>query len=287
MIILGECGSADLLPTYIAQIRDKTQTVWVKLWALEGLVNVVEEGGRLTAQDQILAAKTVADFLETESDLPWPAQLRGLEVLSAMRQGYEPNKPQKAAMANAAMGLLADGSAKLEVRSEAARALGQMPIASAVSKYNYQLVAHAAGQVAVELGNRIGSGFASNQDRAKYLTALLIGPVYQAFDGVPGARESGLVHATGGPSAAYIQKVHNLVKPIVQSTIDLLSAGQRQIKDRQKELTANVAALKDFLDQNPPPDRHLVPDGAQFPIALLPGAGLGPAAAPLARQPNK
>ena len=104
---------------------------------MEGLVNVIEEGGRLTAQDQILAAKTVADFLEKEADLPWPAQLRALEVLSAMRQGYEPNKPQKAAMANAAMALLADGAAKLEVRSEAARALGQMPIASAVSKYNY------------------------------------------------------------------------------------------------------------------------------------------------------
>ena len=45
-----------------AQIRDKNQTVWVKLWAIEGLVNIVEEGGRLTAQDQINAAKTVADF---------------------------------------------------------------------------------------------------------------------------------------------------------------------------------------------------------------------------------
>jgi hypothetical protein len=287
MIVLGECGTAQFLPIYIAQIRDKNQTVWVKIWALEGLVNIVEEGGRLQAQDQINAAKTVADFLETEANIPWPAQLRALEVLTAMRQGYEPNRPQKAAMANAAMALLSDASAKLEVRSEAARALGQMPISSAVSKYNFQLVAHSAGQLAGELGNRISSGFTANQDKAKYLTALLIGPVYQAFDGVPGARDSGLLHNVGGPSASYIKKVFDLVKPVAQSTIELLNAGHRQIKDRQKELMANIAALKDFLDKNPPSDRHLVPEGVEFPIALLPDIGLGPAAAPIADQRNK
>jgi hypothetical protein len=287
MIILGECGSADFLPIYFAQIRDPSQPVWVKLWALEGLVNVIGDGGRLAAQDQILSAKTVSDLLEKEVDLPWPAQLRALEVLSVMRQGYEPNKPQKATMANAAMTLLADGAAKPEVRAEAARALGQMPIASAVSKYNYPLVAHAAGQLAAELGNRIATGFSSNQDKAKYLTALLIGPVYQAFDGVPGARDSGLLHATGGPSAAYIQQVFDLVKPIAQATIELLSSGQRQVKNRQKELLAHVAALKEFLEKNAPGDRHLVPDGAEFPIALLPDVGLGTPAAALGKQRNK
>ena len=286
MIILGECGSADFLPLYFAQIKDPSQSVWVKLWALEGLVNVIDDGERLTAQDQILSAKTVADFLEKEVDLPWPAQLRALEVLSAMRQGYEPNKPQKASMASAAMTLLADGAAKLEVRSEAARALGQMPIASAVSKYNYQLVAHAAGQLAVELGNRIATGFSSNQDKAKYWTALLIGPVYQAFDGVPGARDSGLLHSAGGQSAAYIQQVFDLVKPVAQATIELLGSGQRQIKTRQKELVDHVAALKDFLEKNAPGDRHLVPEGAEFPIALLPDVQLSSPAAPLAKQRN-
>ena len=287
MIVLGECGSADFLPLYLAQIRDPAQTVWVKLWALEGLVNVVGDGERLTAQDQIQTAKTVADFLEKEVDLPWPAQLRALEVLSAMRQGYEPNKPQKASMASAAMTLLADGAAKLEVRSEAARALGQMPIASAVPKYNYQLIAHVTGQLAAELGHRIAAGFSSNQDKAKYLTALLIGPVYEAFDGVPGARDSGLLHTSGGPATAYIQQVFDLVKPIAQATIELLGAGQRQVANRQKELVAHVAALKDFLEKNAPGDRHLVPEGAEFPIALLPDVRLGPATAPLAKQRNK
>ena len=106
MIILGQAGIPDFLPLYEAQIKDPNQTLWVKLWALEGMVNVIEEGGRLNAQDQILAAKTVADFVNKETDLPWPVQLRAMEALSAMRQGYEPNQPKKALMANAAMALL-------------------------------------------------------------------------------------------------------------------------------------------------------------------------------------
>ena len=101
-----------------------------------------------------------------------------------MRQGYEPNQPKKALMANAAMAFLTDASAKLEVRSEAARALGLMQISASVPKYNYQLVAHATGQLAAEIGSRIATGFTGNEDKAKYLTALLIGPIYQAFDGV-------------------------------------------------------------------------------------------------------
>jgi hypothetical protein len=279
MIILGEAGIADYLPLYEAQIKDANQTLWVKLWALEGMVNVVEEGGRLTAQDQIVAAETVANFLDKTDDIPWPVQLRAMEALTAMRQGFQPNRPQKALMANAAMTLLADGNARVEVRSEAARALGLMQISSAVSKYNYSLVAHSAGQLAAELGNRIATGFSANPEKAKYWTALLIGPVYQAFDGTPGARDSGLIHTTTGPSATYVQNVFEHVKPVVRSVIDLLSAGQRQIKDKQKEVLSRVTALKDFLDQNAPADRHLVPDGAEFPIALLPDQGIEPAGA--------
>jgi hypothetical protein len=284
MIILGESGTADFLPLYEAQIKDPNQTTWVKLWALEGMVNVVEEGGRLTAQDQILAAKTVSDYLENEDSIPWPVQLRAMEALSAMRQGFEPNKPKKADMANAAMTLLADGSAKVEVRSEAARALGLMQISAAVPKYNYRLVGHAAAQLAVELGNRIANGYAKNQDRAKYLTALLLGPVYQAFDGVPGARDSGLVHVAAGDSAQYVQSVFDLVKPIAKAAVDLNGAGTRQARERQKDLLARVAVLKDFLEKNAPADRHLVPDGTEYPIALLPEIELKAPTAPLAGQ---
>ncbi len=133
-----------------------------------------------------------------------------MEALTAMRQGYEPNQPKKAAHGQRRHGLLADGSAKLEVRSEAARALGLMQISAPVPKYNFQLVAHATGQLAAEIGSRIATGFTGNEDKAKYLTALLIGPIYQAFDGSPTARDSGLLHASTGSSSAYIQNVFEL-----------------------------------------------------------------------------
>src|SRR5262249_13642599 len=45
MIVLGQSGSADLFPIYVAQIKEPNQTVWVKLWALEGIVNAVERAG--------------------------------------------------------------------------------------------------------------------------------------------------------------------------------------------------------------------------------------------------
>ncbi len=94
MIVLGEAASPEMVPIYEAQIKDPNQTVWVKLWALQGLVNVNEQGGRLPGQAQVEAAREVADFLAAEDDAPWPVQLRALEALTAMRQGFDPNRPQ-------------------------------------------------------------------------------------------------------------------------------------------------------------------------------------------------
>ena len=259
MIVLGQSASTDFLPTYVAQIKEPNQTVWVKLWALEGIVNAIEEGGRFPGGSEPVTAKVIADFLSSEDDIPWPAQLRALEALSALRQGFEPNRPRLAAMASAAMKILADGEAKVEVRSEAAKALGLMQITNAVPKYNYPLVAHSIGLLAADLGTQIsslvpartvrtagkaaaapddpakpapkvpkGKGAAApapapsatapragNPQRAKYLTALLIGPVYQAFDGVPGAPggAGGLVRSAPSEGAAYSQKVFELAEP--------------------------------------------------------------------------
>ena len=124
MIVLGQSGSTDLLPTYVGQIKDDKQTVWVKLWALQGIVNTIEEGGRLSGEQQSQTGKVIADFLSNENDLPWPIQLRALEALSALRQGFEASHPERATMASAAMKLLADGDSQFEVRAEAAKALG-------------------------------------------------------------------------------------------------------------------------------------------------------------------
>jgi hypothetical protein len=314
MIVLGQSGSTDLLPTYVAQIKEPNQTVWVKLWALQGIVNAIEDGGRLSGENQSQTAKVVADFLSTTEDIPWPVQLRALEALSALKQGYEPQHPERAAMASAAMKVLADSNAKPEVRSEAARALGLMQIATNVRKYNFPLVAHSIGTLAADLGTQINSLIAervtkaattktatapdaakpaaktpkakgkaaeqpppaaaaappsTNPVKAKYLTALLVGPVYQAFDGVPGPRgeTGGLIRTANGDGVAYSQKVFDLVKNVAKASVDLIMAGSRQIGEKKKGLEARVRTLRDFLEKNAPPDRHLVQGGQDFPLA--------------------
>ena len=185
-----------------------------------------------------------------------------MEALTAMRQGYEPNEAQKGPDGQRRHGLSdrrqrqAGGSIRGGTRPGAH---ADLICGSEVQLFNWSPTPPVSSRPKSAAGSQ--PGYTSNEDKAKYLTALLIGPVYQAFDGSPTARDSGLLHASTGPSAPFIQNVFELVKPIVRATVDLLSAGQRQAKDRQKDLLARVAALKSFLDKNPPADRHLVPDG--------------------------
>jgi hypothetical protein len=317
MIILGQAGSGDLLKTYVAQIKEPNQTVWVKLWALQGIVNAIDEGARVQGDVLASTAKVVADFLTNTEDVPYPVQLRALEALSALKHGFEPNRPERAAMASAAMRFLADGEAKFEVRSEAARALGLMQIPPTVRKYNFPLIAHSVGLLAADLGTQIntlipehevksaaskaatapdaakpagkatskGKAAAAptattparkpttNPVKARYLTALLIGPVYQAFDGVPGARgdTGGLIRNSSGDGAAYSQRVFELVKAVAKASVDLITTGARQTNDRKNDLQARVDALRDYLGKNAPPDRHLVQGGEDFPLAQAAG----------------
>ncbi|MGP0070186.1 MAG: hypothetical protein ACLQGP_42130 [Isosphaeraceae bacterium] len=270
MIVLGEGGSTDFVDIFQKEIQNKNQTLWVKLWAIEGIKKIKEYGGRLPSDAEAKAAKIVADFLE-KPGLPWPIQLRGLEALSHLRQGFLPTQPSKAHMAGTAMRFLADPSAKIEVRAEAARALGLMQITSAVPKYNFPLVAYGTGQLAAELGSLVNAVYpdvpkiAENPAKARYLTALLIGPVYQAFDGITNQRDSGgLLHTASPGTQKYVENVFNLVKPLAQSTVDLLGSPPKQYKDRKKTIASQVAALRAFLDKNPPPSRRLVPDGEEF-----------------------
>src|SRR5262249_7409027 len=161
----------------------------------------------------------------------------------------------------------------LEVRAEAARALGLMQITTAVPRYNFALVAHAAGQLAADLGAAIDATFsaspprADNPTKARYLTALLIGPVYESFDGVSGARDSGSLHAFVNPDNAYVRKVYDQIVPLAQTTVQLHGAPTKAIPDLKKTLALQVAALRDFLSKNPPPNRQLVQGGREFPTA--------------------
>jgi hypothetical protein len=212
--------------------------------------------------------------------------------MGSLRQAALPTDAARAHMANTAMSFLADSDAKLEVRSEAARALGLMQVNN-VPKYNFKLVAHAAGQLAADLAAEINNQYSDNPPRAenptkaRYLTALLVGPVYQSFEGVQGENGSGMLRTASGDSDSlkYTQKVFDQVKEIAQASVDLLGAPSKDYKARKQALAGRVAALRGYLQQNPPPSRRLVDKGREFgPGGDEAGAQLRAPAQPLAQR---
>jgi hypothetical protein len=144
-----------------------------------------------------------------------------------------------------------------------------MQITSAVADYNYTLVAYAVGLLAANLGDQVMAAYAEsgaplNETKAQYMTSLLIGPIYQAFEGQPGLRESGLLHVNAGVPRSEIQKVLDQIKPVASAALDLVRAPGGQRKARRVDLGARVTALKEFLAKNSPANRHLVPDDQGF-----------------------
>ncbi len=212
------------LKLFLDEIRNPQQTLWVKLWAIRGITNIKQNpAARLTAAQEVEAARVIAEQLDEKTkDMPWPLQMRALEALGQLRQGYIPAAPKNAEMAVAAMRILAETKARSEVRAEAARTLGLMQISNAVPNYNFPLIAYASAQLAGRLGDQIAACYTEekvkakdtdtdkeksknkdtskvkplNATKAEHLTGLLVGPLYQAFEGQPGARESGLLHTT-------------------------------------------------------------------------------------------
>ena len=280
MIVLGQTGSPAALPIFINQLKDPNQTVWVKLWSARGLTKIVDNGTRVdsavSAQDAINSGKALADLLQKEEDLPWPAQMRVLEAMGSMRQAAVPATMQKLEMASTAMRFLADPAAKPEVRAAAALALGMMRVNPAVARYNFGLVAHEIGLLTADLGETINKSFSENPTRSNYLTGLLVTPVFQAFNGIDGARESGLLKATGsGPSQATVKQIADLTAAASKASIDLVRAIGSQIPTKKKDLSDRVGALRTYLDKNAPKDFHLVPGGQEFrpnggPVAEAP-----------------
>lgn len=272
MIVLGESGARDAFPIFQNEIASRSQALWVKLWALEGITNIKRSGERFRSDEEAKAAKVISDFLSKNKDLPWPIQLRGIEALGALRQAYLANDPASAPMANTSMAFLADPEARLEVRAEAARTLGLLQV-SEVPQYNFKLVAYSAGQLAAELASQLNEQYhgekpphVDNRTKANYLAALLVGPVFQCFEGVSGQSRSGLLQLAVGntDSMKYVQKVLDLIKPLAQSSVTLLGSPPLQFKTRKAELDKQIAALRKFLDQNPPANRRLVPNGRDF-----------------------
>ncbi|QEH33062.1 hypothetical protein OJF2_15580 [Aquisphaera giovannonii] len=299
MIVLGQTGSPEALKIFLDEIRNKDQTVWVKLWALRGLSNIVRynETPRLNNQQTVDAAKVVAEFLDGNEEMPWPVKYRALEALSYLRQGAEPKSPKEARMAKAAAKVLAAPKARLDIRAEAARALGMMQITNAVTDYNFKLVAYLAGQVAAGAGEAVLSSYSDkgpplNAAKAQYMTALLVGPLSQVFEGQPGVRDSGLLHNPAAASSrSDIQKVQGQITAVAKSALELVRAPAGQRAAERKDLEAQIGRLKEFLAKNVPANGHLVPGDEGLLNEDSPAAaaaeGEGDASPPAAEKPSK
>jgi hypothetical protein len=322
MIVLGQTGDPSAIPVYINQLKEKNQTVWVKLWAARGITNLVDGGTRvdqvLNVQQASSAAKALADFLEAEKDAPWPAQVRALEGIGAMRQASLPVNLNKVEMSAVAMRLLTDSEATPEVRATAAWALGQVRVNPAVSGYNFALVSYTIGQLAADFGGKAAASFpipkpkarpaakdaakgagkaAAEKEKAKakeaaneaaaedpgdtadagnptlseYLSGLLVGPLFQAFNGLEGSRDSGLLKQPNlGQSASYVKQVADHQSAVARGAVELVRVAPGQVESRKNDLNNRVSALKVFLEQKPPKDFHLVPGGPEYQLEAAP-----------------
>ncbi|WP_165073614.1 hypothetical protein [Paludisphaera rhizosphaerae] len=265
MIILAETANPDALKIFLDEIKNPNQTVWVKLWALRGVTNVKLLTNRLAASQEMEAAKTISDQLLKGKEWPWWVQFRGLEALAALRQGYLTNSPRTVDMAAVAFQYLIDDKLRPEVRAEAARALGAMQITTAVPKFNFELTAYATAQLAASIVQRIADGFSENSTRAQELTAVLVGPIFQTFEGQPGVRDSGLLNNSAIANKADVQKYFDALKPVAMAAAALgNNAPAGQIPGLTADLKAKVEKYKADLAKAAPADPNLFPGGPSY-----------------------
>jgi hypothetical protein len=268
IILLAMTGDPEAIPIFVEQLKNPEQVTLVKLWAARGLTNVAQSGRvSVDGSKANAAAKALADLLQSESELAWPAQVRALEALGSLRLATDLQGQGQGEMAATAMRLLANPKARLEVRSMAAWALGMMHVPSQLN-FNYPLVAYHVGQAAAEAGDRVGSTSSSNPELALRLTGLLL---YQLLGGLRGddaIRDSGMMNAPNlGQARKSVSEVATRVQDVAVAAFAVTSVAtpKRDIPKKKTELAAKVVALKDFLSKNPPSDLHLVPGGPEFP----------------------
>jgi len=286
MIVLAQSANPEALGTFLDEIKNPGQTVWVKLWAFRGITNIKAQNGRLSTSQEADAAKIVADQLKANKSWPWPVQVRGLEALGALRQGFLPTSPRTADMATVAFDYLTDQNLEPEVRAEAAKALGAMRITAAVPKYNFELAGYATAELAADLGEDLLDLSSDNKLHSQKLTTLLVGQVFQAFEGVPTDRDSGFLRNPSLANQAEVKKYIDAMRPMAKSAVALMGAPTGQIPARTDELTKSLATFKDFLAKNPPADNRLFTGGPEYAPPAAPAQADAGTGAADAAKPN-
>jgi len=255
MIVLSRTGDDKAIGTYVAQLRDPSQVIMVKILAAEGLSNVVRIRRQVDARASLDAAIALNSFLNVEKDAIWWAQFRALEALGWLRQPATNPVTGKYDMVDTAAAFLADPKKRPEVRSWAAWAVGMMLVRDPSARINYTKIAGDLGKLAAELGDRILAVRSIEQeDQAHELIGLLAVPLYNAVKGEPEQSRSGLINnAALGPTATpFVKGLEPLLKAEAAAAVLLGQAAGAQLHNvRHDDLEARVKAIRDFLAKNP------------------------------------
>jgi hypothetical protein len=125
-------------------------------------------------------------------------------------------------------------------------------------------------------------------NQAETWTALLLSQIYQAFEGVANARDSGLLKAThpnANSSRAFIKQVYDKTKPVTAASVKLVRGTSGQAQQNLQDLEAKIAELKGWLQKNQPGDAWLVPGGPNYPAKGAPVVNAAGGRAQVAGQP--
>ena len=222
MIVLSQTASPDAVDIFVKQLANPTQTVWVDLWAARGLTNIQQMGANKYSlgTPQAITASQGCCRLPRAREGPAVAGpvSRRRSAGGAAAGGHDPI-PQKGQpeMATTATKFLTDPDGRIEVRAEAGWAMGMLQVPAGIAGYNFPMIGYTVGEIAAILGERIHDVHPSNVNQAELYTGMLITQIYQAFEGIAEARESGLLktpHPAARQASTMLKQVSDKIKPV-------------------------------------------------------------------------
>ncbi|WP_169979167.1 HEAT repeat domain-containing protein [Tautonia rosea] len=274
MQALSRMGDPVALNLFLTQLRDPDQPLIVKQLAAEGVRRIaVEAGDSISTADRENAANALVEFLRGHPDAYWLSQARALQAIGTLRQISGIQNRDQAVFANEVLAILSMPEQRPESRSWAAWALGMLEVPPNYPQLNFTLAAYQIGSLAVEIGQRIVDLSdpreleTYNPERVKYLTALIVAPLFSSLDGASEFRGSGLRNTRGlGPHQQYVVRVHQLVRQLAVASVELTNARGAQIPAARDRVIGRLNELRTFLTENRPEDGTFVSGGREFAL---------------------
>ncbi|MEW4567116.1 hypothetical protein AB1L88_04545 [Tautonia sp. JC769] len=274
MQALSRIGDPVALSLLIEQLRNPEQPLIVKQLAAEGVRRIaVEAGDSLSTADRENAANALVEFLRDNPEAYWLSHTRALQALGTLRRISGVENRDQAVFANELLAVLSSADQRPESRAWAAWALGMLEVPPNYPQLNFSLAAYQVGTLAVEIGQRIVDLSdpreleAYNPERVKYLTALIVAPVFSSLDGAPELRGSGLRNTRGlGPHQQYVVRVHQLIRQLAVASVELTNARGAQITGARDRVIGRLNELRTFLNENRPEDGTFISGGREFAL---------------------